>query len=355
MFYLKYRPKTINEIDNKQVKEMMSKILSSKSLPHAFLFVGSKGTGKTSTARIIAKAVNCQNNKFSHKNEKKVENDNFEPCNHCSNCKSISLSSFTDVVEMDAASNRGIEEIKNLIRETSFLPMTGGFRVFIIDEAHMITTEGFNALLKTLEEPPKTAIFILATTNLEKLPKTIISRCLKINFGKAKITDISSMLKRIIKNEGLKFNDNLIKLIARHSEDSFRDAAKILEEVTFQNITTEEGLEKFLGIRGKNDLMEIIEKKDSKKTLEWVNEFSQNNGDFKNLIENFLNELHLQFLIKNGVENGEEKKTTLTLSEISLLIKLLIKAHQNLKYTPIDSLPIEIALIEFYNKVEGEK
>ena len=324
---------------------MIGKILSAKSLPHAFLFVGQKGTGKTSTARIIAKAVNCLNNKFSLS-----EVDDFEPCNLCVNCQSISLSSFTDVIEMDAASNRGIEEIKSLIRETSFLPMSGGFRVFIIDEAHMITTEGFNALLKTLEEPPKTAIFILATTNLEKLPKTIVSRCLKINFGKAKIVDINSMLKRITKNEGLNFNEDLLKLIAYHSENSFRDAAKILEEVSFQKIKTTEELEKFLGIRGKNDLMEIIEKKDIKKTLNWINEFSQNGGDFKNLIEDILGDLHRELLIKNGVGTSEGKNISLTLSEISLLIKLLIEAYQNLRSTPIDSLPIEIALIEFYNK-----
>ena len=349
MFYLKYRPKTIEEIDNLQVREMIGKILSSKSLPHAFLFVGQKGTGKTSTARIIAKAVNCLNNKFSPSSGK-TAGVNFEPCNKCANCKSISLSSFTDVIEMDAASNRGIEEIKSLIRETSFLPMSGGYRVFIIDEAHMITTEGFNALLKTLEEPPKTAIFILATTNLEKLPKTIVSRCLKVNFGKAKITDLNSMLKRIAKNEGINFNEDFFKLIARHSESSFRDAAKILEEVTFQKIRTIEELEKFLGIRGKNDLIEIIEKKDLKKTLVWINEFSENNGNFKSLIEDILDELRLQLLIKNGVGESDEKKISLTLSEISLLIKLLIEAYQNLRNTPIDSLPVEIALIEFYNK-----
>ncbi len=344
MFYLKYRPKTFAEIDNIQVKEMIGKILSASSLPHAFLFVGQKGTGKTSTARIIAKAINCLNNKFSGKNK------SIEPCNHCVNCQSISLSSFTDVIEMDAASNRGIEEIKTLIRETSFLPMSGGFRVFIIDEAHMITTEGFNALLKTLEEPPKTSIFILATTNLEKLPKTIISRCLKINFGKAKTIDIISMLKRITKNEGLNFNEDLLRLIAHHSENSFRDAAKILEEVAFQKIKTIEELEKFLGIRGKNDLMEIIEKKDLKKTLSWINEFSQNGGDFKNLIEDILSDLHKELLIKNGVETSDGKKISFTLNEISSLIKLLIEAYHSLRNTPIDSLPVEIALIEFYNK-----
>lgn len=350
MFYLKYRPKTIEEIDNLNVKEMIGKILDASTLPHAFLFVGQKGTGKTSTARILAKAVNCLNNKFSTNPSNKSKS--YEPCNKCSNCQSISLSSFTDVIEMDAASNRGIEEIKNLIRETSFLPMSGGYRVFIIDEAHMITNEGFNALLKTLEEPPKSAIFVLATTNLEKLPKTIISRCLKINFGKANTVDIYSMLKRITKSENIDLNEDLLKLIANHSENSFRDAAKILEEVIFQKIKSVEEVEKFLGIRGRNDLIEIIEKKNLKKTLAWINEFSQNGGDFKNLIEDILNQLHSQLLIKNGVLKNEDKKITLTLSETSLLMKLLIEAYQNLRNTPIDSLPVEIALIEFYNEIE---
>lgn len=351
MFYLKYRPKTIGEIDNSNVKKMIGKILESSTLPHAFLFVGQKGTGKTSTARILAKAVNCLNNKFSHS----ASVNNYEPCNKCANCKSISLSSFTDVIEMDAASNRGIDEIKNLIRETSFLPMSGGYRVFIIDEAHMITNEGFNALLKTLEEPSKSAIFVLATTNLEKLPKTIVSRCLKINFGKANITDIYSMLKRISKSENIDLSEDLLKLIANHSESSFRDAAKILEEITFQEIRSIVEAEKYLGIRGRNDLIEIIEKKDQKKTLLWIGEFFQNGGDFKNLIEDILDQLHSQLLIKNDILKIEDKKTSLSISEISLLMKLLIEAYQNLRNTPIDSLPVEIALIEFYNEVGQNK
>src|SRR3989338_2456352 len=352
MFYIKYRPKTIKEIDNLSAKVMIGKILESSTLPHAFLFVGQKGTGKTSTARILAKAVNCLNNKFS--SNPSNDSQSYEPCNKCANCKSIGLSSFTDVIEMDAASNRGIEEIKNLIRETSFLPMSGGFRVFIIDEAHMITNEGFNALLKTLEEPPESAIFILATTNLEKLPKTIVSRCLKINFGKANTTDIYSMLKRIAKIENIDFSDDLLRLIASHSENSFRDGAKILEEVTFQKIKSVEEVERFLGIRGKNDLIEIIEKKDLKKTLSWIEDFSQNGGDFKSLIEDILNQLHSQLLIKNDVIKNEDNQTTLNLNEISLLMKLLIEDYQNLRNTPIDSLPVEIALIEFYNKIEGK-
>ena len=337
MFYLKYRPKTIAELDNSRVRDQIKKILESKNLPHAYLFVGQKGTGKTSAARIFAKAVNC------------FKRSSIAPCNHCANCLAIASSSFTDVIEMDAASNRGIEEVKNLIRETSFLPMSGKYRVFIIDEAHMITTDGFNALLKTLEEPPETVIFILATTNLEKLPKTIVSRCVKVNFGKGLQKDIISMLKRITIQEKLNYQNDFYSLIAKHSDYSFRDAAKILEEVSMQKIKSVEKLEVFLGIRGKSNLLEIIEAKNAKKTYEWVEEFSQNGGNFKNLIEDILEELRIQLLIKKGVKIEDEKTADLTFSEISRLIKLLMEAYQLLRSTPIESLPLEIALTEFYN------
>ncbi|KKQ23147.1 MAG: polymerase III, subunit gamma and tau protein [Candidatus Roizmanbacteria bacterium GW2011_GWC2_37_13] len=340
MFYLKYRPKTISELDNTRVRDQLRKILESKDFPHAFLFVGQKGTGKTSAARIFAKAINC------------LKRESIEPCNRCVNCLAIASSSFTDVIEMDAASNRGIEEVKNLIRETSFLPMSGKYRVFIIDEAHMITADGFNALLKTLEEPSPSAIFILATTNLEKLPKTIQSRCVKVNFGKGLKTDIISMLKRIDSHEKVNYQNDFYSLIAKHSDNSFRDAAKILEEVSMQRIKTVAELETFLGIRGKSNLLEIIESKDNKKTFIWIEEFAQNAGNFKNLIEDVLEELRIQLLIKKGVIIEDEKITTLTLSEISRLIKLLMEAYQLLRSSPIESLPLEIALTEFYNQLE---
>jgi len=343
MFYLKYRPRKISEIDNSRVSDLLKKILDGNTLPHAFLFVGQKGTGKTSAARIFAKAVNCTENKFAKKGI------DFEPCNKCSHCLSINSSTFTDVLEMDAASNRGIEEIKNLIRETAFLPMLGRFRVFIIDEAHMITPDGFNALLKTLEEPPPSTIFILATTNMEKLPKTIISRCVKINFGKGKVEDIISMLKRISSAEKLEYSEEIFKLIAHHSESSFRDAAKIIEEVSMQKIREKSELETFLGIRGKSDLLEIITKKDIKKIYLWIEEFSQNGGNFKNLIEDILQELRVQLLIKKGIILDEAKPIDLTVSEISRLIKLLLESYQQMRVTPIESLPLEIAINEFYN------
>ena len=344
MFYLKYRPQTIGEIDNTRVKELLRKILESDTLPHAFLFVGQKGTGKTSAARIFAKAINCLNNKFAKKTK------STEPCNECKNCRSIKNSSFTDVLELDAASNRGIEEIKNLIRETAFFPMAGRYRVFIIDEAHMITRDGFNALLKTLEEPPDSAVFILATTNLEKVPKTIQSRCVKVNFGRAKKQDLIDMLKRILKHENKEYERSILELIATHAENSFSDAAKILEELIFQKIVQKEEAEKFLGIRGKNNILEIIESSDTKKTLLWVEEFNDAGGDFKGLIEDLLDQLRELLLVKKGAVQESELATKLSTQEIMLLIKLLMEAYQSLRSTPIESLPLEIALVEFYNR-----
>lgn len=344
MFYLKYRPKTISEIDNTRVKEFLKKILESADLPHALLFIGQKGTGKTSLARILAKSVNCLNNKFAGKTK------GVEPCNQCSNCISITNSTFTDVIEMDAASNRGIEEIKNLIKETSYSPMLGKYRVFIIDEAHMITADGFNALLKTLEEPPATSIFILATTNLERIPKTIASRCVRLNFGKAYKIDIIRMLHRISSSENLNYSKEVLDLISHHSDYSFRDAAKLLEEITIQKIKDYNDVEKFLGLRGKNNLLEIIENSDLNSSLTWINDFSLTGGSFKNLIEDLLFQLRSILLMKKGVDTEDKITTKFSTSEIITLIRLLMNAYNELKYSPIESLPIEIAISEFYNK-----
>jgi len=348
MFYLKYRPKSVFELDNSEVKEKLINILKSKELPHAFLLVGAKGTGKTSVARILAKAVNCLNNKFAKKN------DSFEPCNSCANCLSIDKSFFPDVFEIDAASNRGIDDVRNIIYQTTFLPMTGRFRVFIIDEAHMITNEGFNALLKTLEEPPKTTIFILATTNPEKIPQTIASRCFFINFGKAKIKDITSMLKKICQKESLDFDEEVLKLIAYHSDLSFRDATKVLEEVVRQNFKTKEEIEAFLGVLGKENFLEILEKKDPKLVFSFVEQFAQKGGDFKNLIEDILEKLRLSLLAKKGVVVDLDYQTKLSSKEITFLIKLLLEAYANLRISPIESLPLEIALAEFYEKTKDK-
>jgi len=342
MFYLKYRPQTIHELDNTQIRERMTKLLDSKELPHALLFVGPKGMGKTSTARIFAKAVNCDKNIFSG------NGTSTEPCNTCANCTTIDNGGSPDVVEQDAASNRGIDEIRKLIRDASFSPMTGRYRIYIIDEAHMITPDAFNALLKTLEEPPKSVIFILATTNEEKLPSTIISRCVRFPFGTAQSKDIVSMLKRIAGHEKLKISEDMLTLISNYSEKSFRDATKLLEELVMQDKLTFDDAQSYLGIRSKGMLLEVMQTGTLAESMSWIEEFTETGGNVKRVIEDSLNTLRLQ-LVAKSVENTSEQHLSFSLKELSLLIKLFHGAYASLRISPIEALPLELAVVEFYN------
>ncbi len=343
MFYLKYRPTKLAELDNLKVKEKITNILSSGNLPHALLFIGPKGTGKTSAARIFAKSVNCLKNKFANKGT------NIEPCGKCKSCQAIDQSASPDVLELDAASNRGIDEIKNIIYNSSFIPMIGKYRVFIIDEAHMITPAAFNALLKTLEEPPESVIFILATTNPEKLPKTIISRCVTVNFGRAKQKDIVSMLSRISQAEKLNLNNEFMQLIAKHSDFSFRDAAKILEELKMQNALSIEKATQLLETKQKESFLEVIQSEEVKKVLNWINKFINNGGDVKSLITITLEQLREILLVKKGViEESDLKNTQLTTHQVVKLMKLLTEAYEMLRISPVESLPLEISMVEFF-------
>ena len=347
MYYLKYRPKNILEIDNTQVKEKILKLLKSKTVPHAILLSGPKGIGKTSVARIIAKSINCLNNRFNKKN------NDINPCNKCQNCLAIDTSSSVDVVEIDGASNRGIENIRQLIRETTYIPLNTRYRVFIVDEVHMITPEAFNAFLKTLEEPPERVIFILATTNPEKIPATIRSRTFIINFGKAKKNDIFTMLQRIIKEENLNVNEKVLELIVDYSDYSFRDAAKILEDLVIHNKLDDlQAAKSFLGIV-KDDFLKIIAENNINKTLSWLEEFNQNGGDYKFLIENTLQKLRKLLLIKSGVMDEPMVETyNLNVNQITLLIKNLLESYRLLKISPIESIPLEIMIIEYFNKMK---
>lgn len=345
MYYLKYRPHTIGELDNSQVRTRIGNLLKSKDIPHALLFVGPKGMGKTSTARIVAKAVNCLGNSFAGKGS------SFEPCNKCENCASIETGSSPDVVEQDAASNRGIDEIRRLIKESAFAPMTGRYRVYIIDEAHMITPDAFNALLKTLEEPPSTVIFILATTNEEKVPTTIISRCVRVPFGQAQKADIIGMLDRMGELEKLDIQADLKEMIVTYADNSFRDAAKLLEELVMQDKTTVDAAKSYLGVSADNNLLAIIQKEPVTKALVWIEDFISSGGNTKRLIEDMLEELRRQLLIKSGLE-ARGTELGLSIGEIATLMKYLHEAYKNLRITPIESLPLEIAIVEFYNKIK---
>jgi len=240
--------------------------------------------------------------------------------------------------------------VKNLIKEAAFAPMSGRYRVFIIDEAHMITTEGFNALLKTLEEPPASVMFILATTNEEKIPKTILSRCFKILFGKAGKQDVIRMLERINKKEKLTVSEDVLKLIADHSDNSFRDAAKLFNELMIQNKLEENEARGYMGVRSKQSLFEILQTKPLKDALIWIDEFSRTGGNIKSLMEELLEELRGGLLFSYGVIGEEDYKVKLTQKEIILLLKLLQDSYTFLRSTPIESIPLELAIVEFYNK-----
>ncbi|MFN7088813.1 MAG: DNA polymerase III subunit gamma/tau, partial [Candidatus Paceibacteria bacterium] len=228
--YRKYRPKTFGEVLNQAVvKQTLQNAIRLGKVSHAYLFAGPRGTGKTTIARLIAKSLNCQ----------KRKPDESEPCNECKMCQEMNAGRALDLIEIDAASNRGIDEIRELRDGIKFSPVKGKYKVFIIDEAHMLTPPAFNALLKTLEEPPEHAIFILATTEPEKLPPTILSRVQRFDFRRISISDIIKKLQKDIKEEGLKAEPEALYLIASVSEGSIRDAESLLAQVVaFQEHNT---------------------------------------------------------------------------------------------------------------------
>ncbi len=321
-FYLHYRPQTIDQLDTASVRQALNAMIGSGNIAHALLFSGPRGTGKTSTARIIAKIINCKRitNSLHHV---------VEPCNKCEQCLSITNGSNIDVIEMDAASNRGIDEVRALRDVVKLSPATAKAKIYIIDEAHMLTTEASNALLKTLEEPPAHVYFILATTNPEKLIDTIRSRVTEINFTKATIEETKRSLQRIIKAEKIKIDDDQIVKIAKLSKGSFRDAVKILEQYSKDKKVLE-----LVNIFNSEEFVEILLKKDLDSTLGIIKNSVKNGEAVDNIIQEILTVLQKKLL------NSKE-------IEIINLIELILQAQEFNKLSPIEELPLELALIKW--------
>lgn len=265
--YRKYRPKNFEEVaGQKEIVKTIKTSLRNGKTSHAYLFTGPRGVGKTTLARLIAKGVNCLENGITD-----------EPCNRCENCLAINNGTFLDMVEIDAASNRGIDEIRQLKEKINYQPVKGRKKIYIIDEVHMLTKEAFNALLKTLEEPPEHVIFILATTEADKILPTIISRCQRYDFKTLSLNDMKEQLRFIGKNEGVDIPDDVLELIYESSGGSVRDAISILERIMVTCLGEEITLEKseeVLGVTSAKKmeefLMEIKEKNYTKlvKTLD---------------------------------------------------------------------------------------
>lgn len=356
VFYRTYRPQKIEDLDNELVRQSLYSIFSKPNFPHAFLFTGPKGLGKTSAARIVAKVINCEKHKGvkSFKSEKEIE-----PDNKCLQCVSITAGNNLDVFEIDAASNRGIDEIRDLKEKIKLSPFKASKKIYIIDEVHMLTTEAFNALLKTLEEPPSHAVFILCTTEIQKVPETIASRCFRINFTKATPEELFRSLNRIVKAEGIKTDKEALMEIAALSDGSFRDGAKIIEEVATyagrKTITSDLVNEKYntLGIgKSVSEMLEALAKKDVKKGIALSRELAKQGMDFKFFIEQLVNRLHLMLLIQVGVEKGSPE-LNLSTEEIQKLFELLSEAYNDTKYAVLPQMPLEIVVLEWGSKEES--
>lgn len=360
--YLKYRPQTLEELDPENVRESLTKIVSSGKIPHAFLFSGPKGTGKTSAARILAKIVNCEKISLGatdYRLPQRIKKDssqlavdrklNIEPCNKCYQCTSITRGENLDVVELDAASHRGIDEARAIRDAVKLAPGQARVKVYIIDEAHMLTTEASNALLKTLEEPPSHVMFILATTNPEKLVETIRSRTTNIVFKRATPPELVRSLTKIVKGEKLKVEAGVIETVARASDGSFRDAAKILEQLVSEGKSLDvKTVEEFLFQRkafSVEKFLELLAKKDTKAALTEIEKGVESGVSVRNMTDATLERLRNALLAKVGMEGedlGEFSK-----EDVILLIKLLSRAIREIPDAVLEQLPLEIAVVEW--------
>jgi len=343
--YLKYRPQTLDELDSEKARETLKEIVLKGEIPHAFLFSGPKGIGKTSAARILAKIVNCENPKKG------------EPCNSCDQCTSIMRGENIDVVEIDAASHRGIDDVRAIRDAVKLAPARAKKKVYIIDEAHMLTVEASNALLKTLEEPPPHVIFILATTNPEKLIDTIRSRATNIPFKKATKGEIVRALKRVLKGEKVREDTKALELIAEKSEGSFRDAVKIVEELLVRDKDISyHKVEEYLfnkGLFNVDDFLGLLAERKTTKALSII-ETAVNGGiSAKNIATLLIERLRKALLSLFDLE-GEELQD-FTKDEIIQLIKLLSGVVPQIQSAVVEQIPLEVAVVEWCEKYAPNK
>lgn len=296
VLYRKYRPKVFADVYGQEhVTSTLKNEIKENRIAHAYLFTGSRGTGKTTCAKILAKAVNCENS---------VDG---EPCNECEVCKGLDSGTIYDVVEIDAASNNGVDNIRDLREEANYTPSRGKYRVYIIDEVHMLSTGAFNALLKTLEEPPPHVIFILATTEVHKLPATILSRCQRFDFKRIQPETMSVRLKQVAKLEGMELDDDAAILIARIADGALRDGLSILDQCAGRSKKIDSSLvSEVAGLAGREALYKLTDcicNQNSSSAMTVISELYQNSYDMERLCVEMINHLR-NFLIVKTVKDS---------------------------------------------------
>jgi len=353
--YRKWRPQTFEDIiGQKHITQTLMNAISLNRISHAYIFSGPRGVGKTSTARILAKSLNCESGPTLH------------PCNKCERCVRITDGYSMDVIEIDGASNNGVDSIRELRNKVNFAPTGGKYKIYIIDEVHMLSQGAFNALLKTLEEPPQHVIFVFATTDPHKIPSTILSRCQWFNFKRISLVDIIAKLNMIVKDEKLNIDDKTLNLIARSSTGSMRDAESALDQIIAycgKDITSQ-SVREVLGIIEEETFFEFIEaiiKNDPLKGIEIVNRTSDLGEDASQFIKNLMEYVHNLSLIKvcqkeaanlQGIftEDRErllEQSKMIKLEKLFNMVDYLAEAERKMRYTRHPWILLEMLVIKF--------
>ena len=356
----KWRPQTFKDVIGQgHITHTLANVIQQKRIAHAYLFVGPRGVGKTSLARIMSKALNCEKGPV------------INPCQRCTACKDITLGKSLDVLEIDGASNRGIDEIRQLRENIKFSPVHGKFRIYIIDEVHMLTTEAFNALLKTLEEPPPHVKFIFATTAPQRLPATILSRCQRFNFRMISVKEIVHQLKKIAKVEKITVSDEALHQIAREAQGSMRDAESILDQlIAFGDKEIEEkDVFLLMGRVGKNVFFKFAEAvitRDLLKSVSFFNQIMDQGEAPQQLITDTLNHLRNLLFIKIGKEG--EAQLDITKEDLAILktqaskidgkkiislIDILSTTVQDMRWASSPRLLMEVMLIKTIRSISG--
>lgn len=348
--YRVYRPKTFDEIVGQtQVTEVLKNQIIQGTPAHAYLFSGTRGTGKTSCAKVLSRAVNC------------LHPVNGNPCNACANCKEALQETTLDIVEMDAASNRRIDDIRELREQVLYLPAQLKYKVYIIDEAHMITNEGFNALLKTLEEPPAHLIFILATTEAERIPSTILSRCQRFEFSRIDEEIISDHLEKIVQKTEIPFEKEALDSIAKKSGGAMRDALSAMEQVIGLGAINMDTLSGVFGKVKKQELFQLIHalcEKDGVKALSIFHDVSSAGKNLSNLLKDLIEHFRLLMVLKATGQsfpaelNAEEMEFFLKQSkEISMdsifeVLDILLEGEERLRWSEAQETVVEMSLLK---------